>query len=61
MNHLVVENMNGGNLSGDARRDGNNVPSDEGVVGGFVGKKLHEIPDAKIQQHRQPNGGRPEK
>ena len=59
--HLVVEDVNAGDLAGNPRRDGNDVRGDERVVGGFMCQCVHEIAEAEEQQRREHEGRRPEK
>src|SRR5208337_4487880 len=48
--HLVVENVNGGNLAGNPRCNGNDVSFNESVVGGFVGEGGDQIIQSEKQQ-----------
>ena len=58
--HFVVKDVNGGNLTGNSRRNGNDVRGNESVVGGFVRQHVHEVAEAEIQQHRERDGGGPD-
>jgi len=59
VDHFVVEHVDGGNLPGDARGDGNHVRGDESVVGGFVRERVDQIIEPEKQEHGQRAGRRP--